>query len=169
MGAFKEPISGAYGNVCKWKMQISTESFLHLQPPRPALGEHFLPLDRKDGNSSPSQKQASGWRSEVAACCSGGSPPGSLSPTARTSLLPFLRMGSPLLPQPQVALSTLSHSFLVQHTLIHAQIHTNVYTSILIWTLICAHTLIFAYSHSYTLPHVHLYVHIFVCAFALTP
>lgn len=87
--------------------------------------------------------------------------PAALGAPLQTSLLPFLGMGVSPSAQPPVALSTLSHtlshSFLVQHTLIHAQIHTNVYTSIVIWTLICAHTLIRHSSlHALTLIHCHM-------------
>ena len=117
---------------------------MHLQPAPPALGEYFLPFDRKDGSSSDSRKQASGWRSEVPACWPGGHPPfPSPSPLPGPADSPAWEWGSPLLlSQPRVALSalshTLSHLFLVQHKLSHAQMHTDVYTSIHICTLMYA-------------------------------
>ena len=104
--------------------------FLHLQPAPPALGEHFLPFDRKDGRSSRSRKQASGWRSEVLACWPGGHPsPPHLLTTARPSWLPSLGVGVPPSPAPASGdpVHTQSypltlHLFLVQHKLRHAQI-----------------------------------------------
>lgn len=86
--------------------------FLHLQPAPPALGEHFLPFDRKDGRSSRSRKQASGWRSEVLACWPGGHPsPPTSSPLPGPAGSPAWEWGSPLLlPQLLVILSTLSHT-----------------------------------------------------------
>lgn len=93
--------------------------FLHLQPAQPALGEHFLPFDRKDGSPSHSRKPASSWRSKVPPAGLGAI----LSPlpltTAGPSWLSCLGEGVPLLwPQPPLSLSTLSHtlSFLVWYT-----------------------------------------------------
>lgn len=129
-------------------MQISTESFCicsQLRPP--ALGERFLPSDRK-GESS--RKQAAGPLGSPAPCPS-------LFHTARPSRLLCLQWVLPTLTQPPWALSIVRHkSIQVQAHALDPQALTLSWHTCLPFHALSPHTPLAA--------HLHTYAYLLTCA-----